>query len=57
MDPGFETFTRAWCVAELVEAHKAGVTPLVCLVSSQCLDFDADDLSIYLKLATLTVED
>jgi len=57
VDYRFSIFTRAWCVAELVQAHLSGLPQRVCLFSNRCLDIEVDDLSIYMKLVTLTVTD
>uniref|UniRef100_A0A7S4SQE0 Uncharacterized protein n=1 Tax=Alexandrium monilatum TaxID=311494 RepID=A0A7S4SQE0_9DINO len=55
VDREYAVFTRAWCVAELHRAHEMRVTQKVCLHMNRVLDVDADDLSVYKKLATLTV--
>lgn len=57
VDRPLNIFTRAWCVAELVEAHVSMIPSSVRLFSNKELDIDADDLSTYTKLATLTVAD
>jgi len=56
VDQHFDLFTRAWCVAELVQAHRAEIPQSVRVLSSQVLDVNADDFGIYVKLATLTVK-
>jgi len=55
VDRDFNLFTRLWCIAELVEAHLTGIAQKVCIMSSDVLDVDNADLSIYVKLVTLTV--
>jgi len=57
IDRHFDVFTRVWCVAELVQAHRAQIPQNVCLMSKKALDADTGDLGIYIKLATLTVAD
>jgi len=55
VDRSFNTFTRLWCVAELVQAHLSSIPQSVCLLSDAVLDVDNADLSIYIKLANLRV--
>mmetsp|Transcript_6578 Transcript_6578/g.20151 ORF Transcript_6578/g.20151 Transcript_6578/m.20151 type:complete len:851 (+) Transcript_6578:434-2986(+) len=57
IDRHFDVFTRVWCVAELVQAHRAQIPQNVCLMSKKALDPDIGDLGIYIKLANLTVAD
>eukprot|EP00928_Gymnodinium_smaydae_P062540 TRINITY_DN46381_c0_g1_i2.p1 TRINITY_DN46381_c0_g1~~TRINITY_DN46381_c0_g1_i2.p1 ORF type:complete len:691 (-),score=62.81 TRINITY_DN46381_c0_g1_i2:302-2068(-) len=57
VDASFAVFTRAWCVAELVEAYNSRIPIDVCLLTNKSLDVDAEDLTVYTKLATLTVEE
>lgn len=55
VDRAFVVFSRAWCVAELVQAHHSGLPQRVQLWSCEGLRDDAEDLDLYIKLATLTV--
>jgi len=55
VDRGFGLFTRAWCVAELVEASATGIPQRVQVYNRRQLDICAADTGIYLKLALLTV--
>jgi len=55
IDRNFELFSRVWCVAELVEAHRSHLQQNVCLLWRQALDANTGDLGVYLKLATLSV--
>lgn len=55
VDRDFAVFSRIWCVAELVQAHSAGMPQHVQLHSCRGLRDDAQDLSLYVRLATLTV--
>ena len=55
VDSDYTVFGRAWCVAELVAAHNAGMPQSVCLHSNRPLDLDAEDFSIYEKLTHLSV--
>lgn len=57
VDPNFKLFSRAWCIAEIVEGHYSKLNQRVCLETTRPLDLHAEDLSIYTKLVTLTVED
>ena len=55
VDKHFEVFERVWCVAEFVQAYVSRIPQRVCLYSSTVLDLENKDLSLYVKLATLTV--
>ena len=55
VDSQFTVFERAWCVAELIAAHNAEMPQSVCMYSNRPFDLDAEDLSIYQKLANLSV--
>eukprot|EP00405_Crypthecodinium_cohnii_P050651 CAMPEP_0206599430 /NCGR_PEP_ID=MMETSP0325_2-20121206/45181_1 /ASSEMBLY_ACC=CAM_ASM_000347 /TAXON_ID=2866 /ORGANISM="Crypthecodinium cohnii, Strain Seligo" /LENGTH=643 /DNA_ID=CAMNT_0054110513 /DNA_START=39 /DNA_END=1968 /DNA_ORIENTATION=- len=55
IDRNFDLFSRVWCVAELVEAHRAKIRQNVCLLSKSALDANTGDLGLYLKLATISV--
>jgi len=57
VDRKFELFTRAWCVAELVQGNVAGIPQRVQVLSHEALGIDAGDVSAYVKLVTLTVAD
>lgn len=57
IDRQFDLFTRAWCVAELVQARIAHIPQYICLMSTEALDANSGDLCIYIKLATLSVAD
>eukprot|EP00928_Gymnodinium_smaydae_P007841 TRINITY_DN12804_c0_g1_i1.p1 TRINITY_DN12804_c0_g1~~TRINITY_DN12804_c0_g1_i1.p1 ORF type:complete len:281 (-),score=66.04 TRINITY_DN12804_c0_g1_i1:78-920(-) len=57
VDSQFSIFERIWCVAEMVAAHFDGIPQDVRLETNSVLDIEADDLTIYRKLATLTVAD
>eukprot|EP00443_Scrippsiella_acuminata_P069088 CAMPEP_0115430330 /NCGR_PEP_ID=MMETSP0271-20121206/30989_1 /TAXON_ID=71861 /ORGANISM="Scrippsiella trochoidea, Strain CCMP3099" /LENGTH=729 /DNA_ID=CAMNT_0002855555 /DNA_START=52 /DNA_END=2239 /DNA_ORIENTATION=- len=55
VDRHFNIFTRVWCIAEFVQAYLTEVPQSICTLSNKALDADNEDLSIYVKLATLTV--
>jgi len=55
VDRNFGVFSRAWCVAELVQAHEAGMPQYIQLPSCEGLRDDAQDLSLYIQLTSLTV--
>jgi len=55
VDRQFNIFTRVWCIAEFVQAYLTEVPQSICMLSNKALDADNEDLSIYVKLATLTV--
>mmetsp|Transcript_11277 Transcript_11277/g.28271 ORF Transcript_11277/g.28271 Transcript_11277/m.28271 type:complete len:713 (+) Transcript_11277:1-2139(+) len=55
LDSKFDIFSRVWCMAEFVQAYLSGIPQKVCIYSNQLLAVDNDDLSLYVKLATLTV--
>ncbi|CAE8585250.1 unnamed protein product, partial [Polarella glacialis] len=55
VDRRFELFSRAWCVAELVQSYLSNLPQTVPLLSNKALDMQAEDLEIYNCLATLTV--
>lgn len=57
VDRKFDIFTRLWCIAELVEASLSAMPQEVCLFSDKVLGIDNEDLSIYIKLASLTAAD
>eukprot|EP00415_Alexandrium_ostenfeldii_P004711 UN4711 len=56
VDRGYTVFERAWCVAEVHRAYNMRLAQKVCLYENRVLDIDACDLSIYKKLAMLSVE-
>eukprot|EP00415_Alexandrium_ostenfeldii_P001557 UN1557 len=56
VDRDYTVFERAWCIAELHRAYTIRLVQKVCLYANRVLDIDACDLSIYKKLATLSVE-
>lgn len=55
VDREYKLFSRAWCVAELVQAHRSRMSQRVMLVSAGDLAFHAQDLTVYEKLINLTV--
>ncbi|CAE8654899.1 unnamed protein product [Polarella glacialis] len=55
VDRRFELFSRAWCVAELVQSYLSNLPQTVLLLSNRALDVQAEDLETYNCLATLTV--
>ncbi|CAE8603875.1 unnamed protein product [Polarella glacialis] len=55
VDRRFELFSRAWCVAELVQSYLSNLPQTVLLLSNRVLDIQAEDLETYNRLATLTV--
>ncbi|CAE8583284.1 unnamed protein product [Polarella glacialis] len=55
VDRRFELFSRAWCVAELVQSYLPNLPQTVLLLSNRALDVQAEDLETYNCLATLTV--
>mmetsp|Transcript_65397 Transcript_65397/g.191378 ORF Transcript_65397/g.191378 Transcript_65397/m.191378 type:complete len:763 (-) Transcript_65397:117-2405(-) len=55
VDPDFTLFSRAWCVAELVQASRCKITQVVKVRSREGIDLYSDDMAIYRKLASLTV--
>ncbi|CAE8611228.1 unnamed protein product [Polarella glacialis] len=55
VDRRFELFSRAWCVAELVQSYLSNLPQTVLLLSNRALDVQAEDLETYNFLATLTV--
>lgn len=55
LDCKFDIFSRLWCMAEFVQAYVSGIPQVVCIHSNQELAIDNEDLSLYVKLATLTV--
>jgi len=55
VDPDFTLFSRAWCVAELVQASKCSIAQRVEVLSRQGIDLYSNDMAIYRKLASLTV--
>ncbi|CAE8624028.1 unnamed protein product [Polarella glacialis] len=57
VDGQFNVFERAWCVAELVEAHYSGMPQNIEMLDDTELDIYADDLSVFKKLTNLTVLD
>jgi len=56
IDRGFDLFSRVWCVAEMVTAHHENLPQNVCLLWKRALDANTGDLGVYLKLATISVE-
>merc|ERR1712187_1064153 len=57
VDRHCDVFGRVWCVAELVQAFRAQIPQNVCLLSNKELELENNDLSIFVKLANLSVED
>ncbi|CAE8658553.1 unnamed protein product [Polarella glacialis] len=55
VDRRFELFSRAWCVAELVQSYLSNLPQTVLLLSNRALDVQAEYLETYNFLATLTV--
>ncbi|CAE8617680.1 unnamed protein product [Polarella glacialis] len=55
VDRRFELFSRAWCVAELVQSYLSNLPQTVLLLSNRALDVQAECLETYNFLATLTV--
>ncbi|CAE8727553.1 unnamed protein product [Polarella glacialis] len=55
VDRRFELFSRAWCVAELVQSYLSNLPQTVLLLSNRALDVQAECLQTYIFLATLTV--
>jgi len=55
VDEKFVLFSRAWCVAELVEASRCGIGQHVQIKSRRHFDISESDMAIYKKLARLTV--
>jgi len=54
VDRDFNLFSRIWCIAELVQAHTSGIPQTVCIYSNEVLALQNEDLSLFVKLATLT---
>merc|ERR1712125_185063 len=52
-----DTFSRVWCVAELVEAYLSSIPQNVLLMSRRMMDANSGDLDVYVKLATLCVSE
>mmetsp|Transcript_21499 Transcript_21499/g.46029 ORF Transcript_21499/g.46029 Transcript_21499/m.46029 type:complete len:853 (-) Transcript_21499:309-2867(-) len=57
IDRNFDLFSRVWCVAELVEAHRSQIEQNVCLLWKRSLDANTGDVGTYLKLAMVSVND
>jgi hypothetical protein len=55
VDPDCTAFTRAWCVAETVEAHARKVTQQPVLRSRRALALDSNDFDAYARLVNLSV--
>ncbi|CAE8632318.1 unnamed protein product [Polarella glacialis] len=55
VDRRFELFSRARCVAELVQSYLSNLPQTVLLLSNRALDVQAECLQTYIFLATLTV--
>jgi len=55
VDNRFELFHRAWCIAELVQAHYSEIPQTVLMASNQVLDIYEEDVTVFTRLATLTV--
>ncbi|CAE8611157.1 unnamed protein product [Polarella glacialis] len=55
VDRRFELFSRAWCVAELIQSYLSNLPQTVLLLSNRALDVQAECLETYDFLATLTV--
>mmetsp|Transcript_152878 Transcript_152878/g.490413 ORF Transcript_152878/g.490413 Transcript_152878/m.490413 type:complete len:151 (-) Transcript_152878:459-911(-) len=55
VDKKFVLFSRAWCVAELVEASLSCIPQNVQIFSHRQFDIKSADLDLYKKLARLTV--
>ncbi|CAE8706139.1 unnamed protein product [Polarella glacialis] len=55
VDRRFELFSRAWCVAELVQSYLSNLPQTLILLSNRALDVQAENLETYNILATLTV--
>ena len=55
VDCDFTIFSRAWCVAELVQASAEQIPQRVQVFSRRHFDIRAEDAETYLKLATLSV--
>ncbi|CAE8591804.1 unnamed protein product [Polarella glacialis] len=55
VDRRFELFSRAWCVAELVQSYLSNLPQTVLLLSNRALDVQAECLETYNFLSTLTV--
>mmetsp|Transcript_130562 Transcript_130562/g.317139 ORF Transcript_130562/g.317139 Transcript_130562/m.317139 type:complete len:319 (+) Transcript_130562:3-959(+) len=55
VDSAFTIFTRAWCVAELVQANVSNIRQEVKLMTRSGMDLYSDDMSLYKLLARLTV--
>lgn len=56
VDREFDIFTRAWCVAELVQASVSGLVQHVQLHERRQLDISSVDVAIYAKISRLKVE-
>jgi len=57
VDKKFVLFSRAWCVAELVEASLSCIPQNVQIFSHRQFDIKSADLDLYKKLARLTVSE
>jgi len=57
IDGKYDLFSRAWCVAELKQAHASKIKQRVQVLSQGDIDIDAQDLNVYVKLVHLTVAD
>jgi len=55
VDSNFTAFTRAWCVAETVEAHMLKVQQRPILRSRRALALDSSDFEVYTRLVNLSV--
>jgi len=55
IDPSFEMLTRAWCVAETVEAHTAMMPQKAVLESQRGFGVGRRDFNLYAKLVSLDV--
>jgi len=55
VDNRFEIFSRSWCIAELAQAHYSEIPQKVLLASNQVLNIYEEDVTVFIRLATLTV--
>uniref|UniRef100_A0A7S2J972 Uncharacterized protein n=1 Tax=Zooxanthella nutricula TaxID=1333877 RepID=A0A7S2J972_9DINO len=57
VDGKFDLFSRAWCLAEIKQAHASKIKQRVQVLSRGDIVIDAEDLNVYVKLVHLTVAD
>eukprot|EP00931_Biecheleriopsis_adriatica_P019746 TRINITY_DN13380_c0_g1_i1.p3 TRINITY_DN13380_c0_g1~~TRINITY_DN13380_c0_g1_i1.p3 ORF type:complete len:143 (-),score=22.58 TRINITY_DN13380_c0_g1_i1:108-536(-) len=57
VDDEFHIFSRLWCIAEFVQAYMHEIPQNLCVRSNTTLRVDTCNLSMYRRLATLSVSD